>query len=78
MSAWEKKEELHTKAKEELTRLFPNHVLDVGPTATEPEPDPVITTTDDFEVDDDTETTNALYQDYYANMYALGFRLVVS
>ena len=78
MSAWEKKEELHTKAKEELTRLFPNHVLDVGPTATEPEPDPVITTTDDFEVDDDTETTNALYQDHYANMYALGFRLVVS
>ena len=44
----------------------------------EPEPDPVITTTDDFEVDDNTETTNALYQDYYANMYALGFRLVVS
>ena len=29
-------------------------------------------------LDDDTETTNALYQDYYANMYALGFRLVVS
>ena len=25
-----------------------------------------------------TETTNALYQDHYANMYALGFRLVVS
>ena len=27
---------------------------------------------------DDTETTNQLYQDHYANMYALGFRLVVS
>ena len=46
--------------------------------ATEPEPDPVITTTDDFEVDDDTTTTDQLYQEYYANLYALGFRLVVS
>ena len=53
-------------------------VVDVGPTATEPEPDPVITTTDDFEVDDDTTTTDQLYQEYYANLYALGFRLVVS
>ena len=40
--------------------------------------DPVITTTDDFEVDDDTTTTDQLYQEYYANLYALGFRLVVS
>ena len=37
-----------------------------------------ITTTDDFEVDDDTTTTDQLYQEYYANLYALGFRLVVS
>ena len=44
----------------------------------EPEPDLVITTTDDFEVDDDTTTTDQLYQEYYANLYALGFRLVVS
>ena len=35
-------------------------------------------TTDDFEVDDDTTTTDQLYQEYYANLYALGFRLVVS
>ena len=37
-----------------------------------------LTTTDDFEVDDDTTTTDQLYQEYYANLYALGFRLVVS
>lgn len=55
--AWERKAELHAKAKEELSRLFPNHVVDIGPKETEPEPTPEITdkTGDDFDdVDDDS------------------------
>ena len=42
---------MHAEAKTQLTRLFPNHVVDVGPKDTEPEPDPVITeqTGDDFD-----------------------------
>ena len=51
MWQWDKKAELHAKAKAELVRLFPNHVVDVGPAETEPEPEPEITdkTGDDFE-----------------------------
>ena len=49
--AWVEKEALHAEAKEQLQRLFPNNVVDVGPDAQEPEPDPVITelTGDDFD-----------------------------
>ena len=49
--AWKKEAELHAKAKEELTRLFPNSVVDAGPSATEPEPDSLINeaTGDDFD-----------------------------
>ena len=56
-SAWDKKEELHAKAKEELTRLFPNNVVDVGPKETEPQPDPEINdeTGDDFDDADEME-----------------------
>ena len=47
----------YRKAKEELTRLFPNNVVDVGPKETEPEPDPEITdeTGDDFDDADEME-----------------------
>ena len=57
MWQWDKKEELHAEAKEQLARLFPNHVVDVGPAETEPEPDPVITDEagDDFDADDDED-----------------------
>ena len=59
--AWEKKAELHAKAKEELTWLFPNSVVDVGSSATEPEPDSLINkaTGDDFDGNDDDEDTEA-------------------
>jgi hypothetical protein len=45
----------------------------------EPEPDPVIyvEATDDFEVTDDTETTTEQFQEQCANLYAMGFRLVI-
>ena len=33
--------------------------------------------TDDFEVTDDTETTTEQFQEQYANLYAMGFRLVI-
>jgi transposase-like protein len=63
-SAWEKKQELHAKAKEELARLFPNNTVDVGPKETEAEPDPVITdeTGDDFDDDDDMEAFLAVVE----------------
>uniref|UniRef100_A0A7S0L333 Uncharacterized protein n=1 Tax=Coccolithus braarudii TaxID=221442 RepID=A0A7S0L333_9EUKA len=49
--AWVEKEALRAEAKEQLQRLFSNNVVDVGPDAQEPEPDPVITelTGDDFD-----------------------------
>ena len=31
--------------------------------------------TDDFQVTDDTETTTEQFQEQYANLYAMGFRL---
>ena len=55
MHAGDKKEELHAEAKEKLAHLFPNSVVDVGPTDTEPEPDPII----NAETGDDFETTTA-------------------
>ena len=63
-SAWEKKQELHAKAKEELARIFPNNTVDVGPKETEAEPDPVITdeTGDDFDDDDDMESFLAVVE----------------
>ena len=53
-AAWDDRVALHAKAKEQLMRLFPNVVVDVGPKETEPEPDPTITeeTGDDFEMED--------------------------
>ena len=53
--AWDKRVELHAEACQELTRLFPNHVVDVGPSANEPEPAVEINAErgDDFEVDND-------------------------
>ena len=50
-AAWDNRVALHAQAKAEYARLFPNHVVDVGPVETEPEPSPYITdgTGDDFE-----------------------------
>ena len=55
--AWDDRVALHAKAKGDLSRLFPNHTVDVGPTTTEPEPDSVITdeTGDDFDADDEDD-----------------------
>ena len=58
--AWDDRVTLHAKAKEELSRLFPNHgqaAADAAPEGTELEPDPVITdeTGDDFEMDEDED-----------------------
>ena len=40
------------------------------------EPDSLIDTTDDFEDSEETDATVQQYQEYFGNLYDLGFRLV--
>ena len=75
-AAWDKKEELHAKAKADFARLFPNSIPDHIPEGSEPEPDSLIDTTDDFEDSDEADATVQQYQEYFGNLYDLGFRLV--
>ena len=63
---WDKKAELHAKAKEDLVRLFPNHAVDIGPADVEPEPDSTVTdnTGDDFDADDRDSTINNMHNQF--------------
>mgnify|MGYP007078297576 CR=1 FL=1 len=60
--SWDNRIELHTEASKDLARLFPNHAVDMGPTATEAEPEPTVDPTagDDFDTDEtDTNVAHA-------------------
>ena len=70
-TAWDDRVALHAKAKEELQRLFPNHVVDVGPDETEPEPDPLISdeTGDDFDNDSDDDAAYTAIVEAHAHLF---------
>ena len=56
--SWDNRIELHTEASKDLARLFPNHAVDMGPTATEAEPEPTVDPTASDDVDTDETDTN--------------------